>query len=109
LTTSTQTGDRHWDAELHRLKGELLMLKDRDRHLTEAEGQIRKAIEVSCKQEAKALELRSVTSLASVLQSQNRPSEARSALRPVYEWFSEGHEFPDLISAKALLDKLQGK
>jgi predicted ATPase len=108
LNTSAETGDQHWDAELHRLKGELLLLKDREALGTEAEDQIWQAIHVSRRQNAKSLELRAMASLAGVLQSQNRTSEARGALQPVYELFTEGQEFPDLISAKALLDALPG-
>ena len=106
LNTSTETGDQQWDAELYRLKGELLFLKNGDALAIDAEEQIRTAIDVSHRQQAKSLELRAATSLAGVLRSQNRIIEAKSALRPVYEWFSEGHELPDLITAKALLDNL---
>ena len=107
LNTSTETGDQHWDAEIYRLKGDLLFLKNGDALAAEAEEQIRKAIDVSRRQQAKSLELRAATSLASILRRQNRSHEATSVLRPVYDWFSEGHELPDLISAKALLESLR--
>jgi predicted ATPase/class 3 adenylate cyclase len=106
LDTSAETGDQHWDAELYRLKGELLFLKGANDFPTAAEEQIRRAIHVSRSQNAKSLELRAITSLAGILRSRSRAIEARSELYPVYEWFSEGHDFPDLIAARAMLNEL---
>ena len=57
-------------------------------------------------QGAKAWELRTVTSLARLWQHQGKRQEARDLLAPVYTWFTEGFETPDLQEAKALLDEL---
>jgi predicted ATPase len=57
-------------------------------------------------QEAKLWELRAATSLARLYRSQGRRAEAGDLLAPVYGWFIEGFDTPDLIEAKALLDEL---
>jgi predicted ATPase len=99
------TGERYWEAEMHRLKGELLLLKSLDNHL-EAESCFHQALAVSCHQQAKSLELRAATSLAKLWQSQGRRQEAYDLLAPVYNWFTEGFDTADLIEAKSLLDEL---
>ncbi|MGH8458725.1 MAG: hypothetical protein ACRESV_05190, partial [Nevskiales bacterium] len=95
---------RIWEAELHRLKGELL-LAEITRHPDplpqgerekEAEACFNKALEVSRAQGAKSLELRAAMSLARLWQKQGRISEARDLLKPVYDWFTEGFDTPDL-------------
>ena len=52
------------------------------------------------------MELRAATSLARLLRDQRRPAEARALLAPIYDWFTEGFDTRDLISAKALLEEL---
>ena len=101
LAISDQTGARNWDAELHRLKGEIAMLDDQKL----AEQCFLRALEIAQSQEAKSLELRAASSLARLLRSQGKPGEARSVLAPVYAWFTEGFDTGDLIEAKALLDE----
>jgi predicted ATPase len=64
------------------------------------------AITIAQNQEAKAWELRSATSLARLWQHQGKRPQARDLLAPVYAWFTEGFETPDLQEAKALLDEL---
>jgi len=61
---------------------------------------------IAQKQGAKAWELRTVTSLARLWQHKGKRQEARDLLAPVYTWFTEGFETPDLQEAKALLDAL---
>ena len=66
----------------------------------------RRALEIARSQEAKSLELRAATSLARLLQTQGKPTEARGLLAPIYAWFTEGFDTRDLIEAKALLEEL---
>jgi predicted ATPase len=73
---------------------------------SEAKGSMRRAIGIAQRQEAKGWELRAATSLARLLRKQGRIAEARDALAPVYNWFTEGFETADLKDAKALLDEL---
>jgi class 3 adenylate cyclase/predicted ATPase len=96
-------GERWWEAEVLRVRGEIL--RDLTR-LPEAENECRRALEVARAQDAKSLELRAAVSLARFREHQSRRAEARDIVAPVYGWFSEGFETPDLIDAKALLDAL---
>jgi class 3 adenylate cyclase/tetratricopeptide (TPR) repeat protein len=105
LATAEQTGHRVAEAELHRLKGELLMIKDPG-NAVEAEHCLRTAIEVARRQGARLFELRATVSLGRLLRDTDRRDEARSMLAEIYDWFTEGFEFPDLRDAKALLDEL---
>jgi predicted ATPase len=105
LTAVDKTGEHAWEAELHRLKGELLLLRSaKNRH--EAEPCFNRAIEVARGQSAKSLELRAVTSLSRLWRDQGKHKKARDVLHPVYEWFTEGFDTADLKDAKALLDEL---
>ena len=97
--------ERFHEAELHRLKGELLLQQSEDNH-SEAEGCYQKSLRVSRKQEAKSWELRAATSLARLWQQQGKTAEARELLAPVYNWFTEGFDTADLKDAKALLEVL---
>ncbi|WP_026619679.1 class 3 adenylate cyclase/predicted ATPase [Ensifer sp. WSM1721] len=100
-----KTEERWWEAELYRLKGELLLsLATSDP--TEAEPCYRSAIEVAQIQGAKMLELRAATSLAHLWQNQGKCAEAYRLLAPVYEWFSEGFDTSDLKEARSLLETL---
>jgi len=96
---------RWYEAELHRLKGELLLQQSPD-NATEAETCFHQAITIAQNQSAKSWELRAATSLARLWQSQGKRVEARELLAPVYEWFTEGFDTADLIDAKTLLDEL---
>jgi predicted ATPase len=101
LTLSETNGERWKDAELHRLRGELLLGQDATE--SEAERSFRRAIDVARRQEAKMLELRAAVSLARLQRRQGRCSEARETLTTVYEWFTEGFGSHDLIEAGTLL------
>jgi class 3 adenylate cyclase/tetratricopeptide (TPR) repeat protein len=105
LTTAEQTGVRMAEAELHRLKGELLMIKDLG-NVAEAERSLRTAIDVARRQDAKLFELRATISLARLLKQQSKTDEARRMLAEIYNWFTEGFDTPDLKEAKVLLDEL---
>jgi predicted ATPase len=98
-----KTGERWFAAELNRHKGQLLL---RQRHCEAAEELYQKALGIAREQEAKLWELRAAASLARLRRDQGRPAEARDLLAPVYDWFTEGFDTPDLRDAKALLESL---
>jgi predicted ATPase len=92
-------------AELLRVNGELLLIKDPASH-AEAEKSFRNGIEVARRQSAKSWELRATTSLARLLAKQKRHAEARAALSDIYNWFTEGFDTADLKDAEAVLAEL---
>jgi predicted ATPase len=99
------TGERWYEPELYRLKGELLLQQSSDNQ-AEAENCFQQAIAIAQHQQAKSLELRAATSLARLWQQQGKRQEAHDLLAPVYNWFTEGFDTADLKDAKALLDEL---
>jgi tetratricopeptide (TPR) repeat protein len=105
LARAEQTGQRLAEAELHRLKGELLTIKDPG-NAVEAESCLRTAIEIAGRQGAKLFELRATVSLARLLRDTGRRDEAHSMLAEIYNWFTEGFDTADLKDAKALLEQL---
>ena len=105
LTLMDTTRERLYEAEVHRLTGELLLAQSPDNH-QEAESCFHNAIAIAQNQSAKSWELRAATSLAHLWQSQGKRQEAYNLLAPVYEWFTEGFDTADLKDAKALLDEL---
>jgi predicted ATPase len=92
-------------AELHRLKGEILVAMEGPR-TDHAEVLLRKAIELARAQGARIFELRAATSLARLWRDRGRHAEARELLQPVYDWVSEGFDTQDLREGKALLEAL---
>jgi predicted ATPase len=100
-----RTGERWFSAELNRHKGQLLL---RQGHPDAAEELYREALSIAKEQEAKLWELRAAVSLARLRRDQDRPADAGDLLVPVYGWFTEGFDTPDLKDAKALLDELGG-
>jgi len=94
-----------WEAELHRITGELVLAQHDDDH-AEAEKAFSRALATARHQEAKSLELRAATSLARLWQARGKAAEARDLLAPIYDWFTEGFDTPDFKDAKALLDEL---
>jgi predicted ATPase len=120
LARVEKTGERWYEAELHRLKGELSLQSGvrgpesqipTPQHLTpstqsEAEECFHKAIEIARRQQAKSLELRAALSLARLWQRRGKKKQARSILADVYGWFTEGFGTVDLTEAKALLKAL---
>jgi class 3 adenylate cyclase/predicted ATPase len=98
-----RTGERWFEAELNRRKGQLLL---RQGHTGAAEELYRKALSVAVEQGAKLWELRAAVSLARLHRDQGNHAEARDLLVPVYGWFTEGFDTADLREAKALLDEL---
>jgi predicted ATPase len=103
LGIAGRTAERWLDAELYRHKGLLLL---RQGHLEAAEELYWKALSIARKQGAKLWELRAAVSLARLYGEEGRRAEARDLLAPIYGWFTEGFDKPDLREAKALLDEL---
>ncbi len=108
LTVAYKTGERWYEAELHRLKGELLLQQSSDNE-TEAESCLHQALKVAQDQHAKSWELRAATSLARLWQSQDKRQDAYDLLASVYNWFSEGFDTADLQDAQSLLEELETK
>jgi DNA-binding winged helix-turn-helix (wHTH) protein/predicted ATPase len=121
LDAANSNGDRCFDAELFRLKGELLLQQSTGRAFSQSSAQEEKlfettvakaescfqqSIKIAQHQKAKSWELRAAMSLARLYQRQGRQEEARDLLRQVYDTFTEGFETKDLREAKALLDEL---
>jgi hypothetical protein len=112
-----QSGVRSLEAEVWRMRGELLLKVDDGRRTTDdgetesssgdAESCFRRALEIAREQGARWLELQTAVSLARLWQTQGRCDEARNLLSGVYGWFTEGFDTVDLLEAKALLQELQ--
>ncbi|MBV8506350.1 MAG: tetratricopeptide repeat protein, partial [Alphaproteobacteria bacterium] len=106
LAKAAVSGVRGWDAEIHRLRGELIgRLPYPDP--AKAEDSFRTALAIARKQGTRGYELRAAVSLARLWREQGRQTEARDLLAPVYGWFTEGFNTADLKDAKALLDELR--
>jgi predicted ATPase len=103
LAKSGERGEHWYDGELHRLLGELLLKMDRRE---DAELEFGRALTIARDQQARMWELRAAASLARLRRDQGREAEARDLLAPVYSWFTEGFDTPDLQEAKALLEAL---
>src|SRR5262249_36583646 len=99
------TGERWYEPELYRLKGELLLQQHVDNQ-AEAESCFHHALAIARHHQAKSFELRTATSLARLWQQQGKRQEAYDLLAPVYGWFTEGFDTADLQESKALLEAL---
>jgi predicted ATPase/class 3 adenylate cyclase len=127
LVVTHKNQERFYEAELYRLKGELLLTQESKNQKSkgksqksentdprplapdpqeDAEACFLKAIEIARQQQAKSLELRASTSLARLWQQQGKRREARNTLSEIYNWFTEGFETKDLQEAKALIGEL---
>jgi predicted ATPase len=104
LSEARTNNERWWDAELHRQRGELLLLHGAD--ATDVEAALLRAVSIARSQQAKSLELRATMSLARLWSAQRRSDEAKHRLEEVYNWFTEGFETPDLQAARLLLAQL---
>ena len=105
LAVAEKNDDRCHEAELHRLKGELLLAESPDQTAA-AEDCFRRAIETARRQQSKGWELRATMSLARLWQRQGRRDDARAALAAIYGTYTEGFDTPDLVMAKGLLETL---
>jgi predicted ATPase len=101
LTEETQ--ERWAEAEMHRLRGTLLLSMHEH---TAAENSFLQALAVAQRQSAKFWELRAALDLARLWRDQSKRTEARDLLAPVYNWYTEGFDTPVLQDAKTLLDQL---
>jgi predicted ATPase len=108
LAAAEEHENRAFEAETHRLKGELLLRQD-DTKVADAQSCFERAIEIAHKQNAKSFELRATMSLARLLAKMGRRDEARTMLAEVYNWFTEGFDTADLKDAKILLDELSNQ
>jgi len=104
LSRGRETNERWWDAELHRLRAELLLRGGAV--AAEAEAALRRALEIARGQQAKSLELRAARTLARLWAGSGRTAEAKDLLAPVYSSFTEGLDTPDLTDARTLLSSL---
>jgi hypothetical protein len=102
LAAVDKTGERVYEAELYRLKGELL--QKQATAMGAVEESFRRAVSVARQQSAKSLELRAVMSLSRLLTAQGKTTEARQMLTENFAWFTEGFDTADLQEAKALLE-----
>src|SRR6185369_211831 len=110
LAVVDRTGERVYEAELYRLKGELTLQPQVQgpRSIVEAEAEecFLRAIEIARRQQAKSLELRAAMSLSRLWQQQSKKEGACQMLAEIYRWFTEGFETKDLQEARALLESL---
>jgi predicted ATPase len=105
LASVHDSAERCYEAELYRLQGELLLARPAELH-AEAAACFCQALAVARQQQAKSLELRAAMSLSRLWQQQGKRAEAHQLLAPIYGWFTEGFDTPDLQEAKALLADL---
>jgi predicted ATPase/DNA-binding SARP family transcriptional activator len=104
LAEARTYNERWWNAEVHRLRGELLLTRGADAE--EIEAALLRAIEIARAQQARSLELRATMSLARWWSTQDRSNDARARLSELYAWFTEGFDTPDLQAARFLLERL---
>jgi predicted ATPase len=105
LATSERIGHRTFEAELHRVRGEMLLKRD-PANLATAEEAFRTAIDVARRQATRSFELRAALPLARLYQSTGRPVEAYDVLAPALEGFSPTAKMLEIAEAKALLERL---
>jgi predicted ATPase len=105
LDAVNKTEERYWEAELHRRKGELLLMKQGQK-VVEAEECFRQALDTARRQQAKSLELRAAMSLSRLWQQHGKKEEAHQLLAEICGWFTEGFDTADLKEAKVLLEEL---
>jgi predicted ATPase len=106
LEFADRTGEGFYLPEIHRLKGELLLRQGEPGAVFEAVACFRRALDIARRQQARALELRGATSLARLWLERGERQQALELLAPVYNWFTEGFDTPDLKNAKATLEAL---
>jgi len=104
VRTAEVTSEKLFEAELHRLRGEILLTLGRR---AEAEAGLRRALTIAQQQQARWWELRAATTLAKHWRDEGKCLEAYSLLQPIYGWFVEGFDTTPLKDAKALLGELK--
>ena len=106
LTTAAKNDERAHEAELHRLRGELLLAAG-PANGQKAEACLHRALEVARDQKAKSLELRAATSLARLRCNRGQRTDAHDVLALIHGWFTEGFDTADLEDATTLLEELR--
>ena len=106
LSTVQQAGEGYYEAELLRIKGELLLRQAAPAE-QDAETCFQRALEAARGQSAKSLELRAAMSLSRLWHRQGKKEEARKLLAEIYNWFAEGFDTADLKAAQAMLEELE--
>jgi predicted ATPase len=106
-TVMDSTQERFYEAEVHRVQGELVLAQGADQHAL-AEAGFQHALDIARRQQAKSWELRAAMSLSCLWQQQGKRQEAHDLLAGVYAWFTEGFDTADLQDAKVLLEELGG-
>lgn len=104
LAAVDKTKECCWEAELYRLKGELLLIKGEDE--AKVEVCFQRARTIARRQSARSWELRAAMSLSRLWQRQGRKAKARELLQGIYDWFTGGFDTADLKEAMSLLDEL---
>ena len=105
MTAVATTKEKWFEAEVHRIAGDIALLSP-EPDAAKAEAYFERALTVARKQQAKSWELRAAMSMARLWRDQGKVQQARELLAPVYGWFTEGFDTPDLKGAKALLEQL---
>jgi len=105
MTVVETTKEGWYQAEVNRIAGEIA-LKSTEPDAAKARGYFEHALMVARAQKAKSWELRAAMSMARLWRDRGRRKEAYELLAPVYAWFTEGFDTPDLKEAKALLGEL---
>jgi predicted ATPase len=107
VAAADANGESWCDVELHRERGELLLLAAGEEAENQADTEFQAAIETAAAQGAKLPELRASVARARLQAARGRRESARDVLAPIYAWFSEGFETPDLVEARTLLADLR--
>ena len=105
MAVAEASKERWYEAELRRVAGDIALLSP-EHDVKKGKAYFERALEVARQQEAKSWELRTAMSMARLLRDQGKRTDARDLLAPIYGWFTEGFDTPDLKEAKALLDAL---
>src|SRR2546427_7860045 len=105
LKGADQTGSHMYNAEFHRLRGELLLARD-PADASQAEASFNRALAIAGNQNAKSWELRAALSLGRLWRRQGKRDEAAQLLNGIHDWFTEGFDTADLREAKIFLDGL---
>jgi predicted ATPase len=104
LAIVEKNAESQYEAELYRLKGQLL--QDQGADAAEVEGCFHQALSTARRQSAKSLELRAAMSLSRLWRKRGKKEEARKLLQEIYDWFTEGFDTADLKEAKAFLQEI---
>ena len=106
LASAEQNSERMFNAEFFRQNARALVIEGGACVSTNAQKLLEESLAIAHGQQARSLELRAAADLARLYRDQGRRAEARDLLAPVYGWFTEGFDTPDLKDAKTLLDEL---